>query len=82
MDKALDTLHADWQDTIQEGALFSQRLQPDPYCAAAQHSRMQALLVRRACLTAEERANLATLIDAALDAIVARTRGLLHSPQP
>jgi hypothetical protein len=82
MGEALDALTADWGDTIQEAAVFIQRFQPDPYFTAAQHSRMQELLARRAGLTAEERTELETLIDAELDATVARTAGRLHARQP
>ncbi len=62
--------------------MFIQRFQPDTYFTAAQHSRMKELLTRRASLTAEERGELETLIDAELDATNARTAGLLHPRQP
>lgn len=82
MGEALDALTADWRDTIQEAAVFIQQFQPDTYFTAAQHSRMQELLARRASLTAEERGELETLIDAELDGTVTRTEGLLHPRQP
>ena len=44
--------------------MFIQRLQPDAYFTAAQSHRMQELLTRRATLTAQERVELETLIDA------------------
>ena len=73
MGEALDALTADWGDDIQETAVFIQRLQPDAYFTAVQYCRMQELLAHRATLTAEERAELESLIDAELDATVART---------
>ena len=82
MGEALDALTADWDDTIQETAVFIQRLQPDAYFTASQYDRMQELLTRRATLTAEERVELETLIDAELDATVARTESLMRPRQP
>ena len=82
MGEALDALTADWDDDIQETAVFIQRLQPDAYFTAAQYHRMQELLTRRATLTAQERVELETLIDAELDATVARTESLLRPRQP
>src|SRR5215471_5448997 len=78
MGEALDALTADWGDDIQETAVFIQRFEPDAYFTAAQYYRMQELLARRATLTAEERRELETLIDAELDATIARTDGLMH----
>jgi len=77
-----EALTADWGDDIQETAVLSQRLQPDAYFTAAQYGRMQELLARRAALTAEERAELETLIDAELAATVARTESLMRRRQP
>ena len=57
------------------------RFQPDAHFTAAQYCRMQELLARRATLRAEERAELETLIDAALDATVARTESLMRLHQ-
>src|SRR6266581_2895732 len=82
MGEALDALTADWGDDIQETAVFVQRVQPDAYFTAAQHCRMQELLTRRATLTVEERAELETLIDAELDATVARTERPMRPRQP
>jgi hypothetical protein len=82
MGEALDALTAEWGDDIQETAVFIQRFQPDAYFTVAQYSRMQELLARRAALTAEERAELETLIDAELDATVARTESLMRLRQP
>lgn len=82
MGEALDALTADWGDDIQETAVFIQHLQPDAYFTAAQYCRMQELLARRAALTAEERAELETLIDTELAATVARTESLMRRRQP
>jgi len=82
MGEALDALTADWGETLQETAVLIQRFQPDAYFTAAQHCRMQELLSRRTRLTAVERAELETLIDAELDATVARTENLLRLRQP
>jgi hypothetical protein len=82
MGEALDALTADWGDDLQETAVLIQRFQPDAYFTAAQYDRMQDLLTRRTTLTAAERAELETLIDAELDATVARTERLMHLRQP
>jgi regulator of protease activity HflC (stomatin/prohibitin superfamily) len=82
MGEALDALTADWGDKIEETAVFIQRFQPDTYFTAAQYCRMQELLARRATLTAAERAELESLIDAELDATVARTESLMRPRQP
>lgn len=82
MGEALDALTADWGDDIQETVVFIQRFQPDAYFTAAQYCRMQELLARRAMLTAEERTELETLIDAELAATVARTESLIRPRQP
>lgn len=82
MGEALDALTADWGDDIQETAVFIQRFQPDAYFTAAQYCRMQELLTRRAMLTVEERAELETLIDAELEATIARTERPMRPRQP
>jgi hypothetical protein len=82
MGEALDTLTAEWGDDIQETAVFIQCFEPDVYFTAAQYHRMQELFVRRATLTADERRELEALIDAELDATVARTEGLMRPRQP
>jgi len=82
MGEALDALTADWGHDIQETAVFIQRFQPDAYFTAAQYCCMQELLTRRDTLTVEERAELETLIDAELDATVARTERPMRPRQP
>jgi hypothetical protein len=82
MGEALDALTADWGDSVQETAILIQRFQPDSYFTAAQYGRMQELLAHRASLTAEERAELEALIDAEIEATVARTDRLVCPPQP
>jgi len=78
MGEAPDVLTADWHDDIQETAVFIQRLWPDAYFTVVQYHRMQELLTRRTTLTAQERVELETLIDAELGATVARTESLLR----
>lgn len=82
MGEALDALVADWADDVHETAVLIQRFRPDAYFTEAQHRRMRDLLDRRAALTAAERAELEALIDAELDATVARTGGLAGARQP
>jgi hypothetical protein len=52
------------------------------YFTEAQCCRMQELLARRETLTAEERTELEALVDAALEATVARTDHLVRQNQP
>jgi len=73
MGEALDALTAEWGDSVQETVVLIQRFQPDQYFTQAQHERLQALLARRSTLTPEERTELEALIDAEVDATVART---------
>lgn len=82
MGEALDALVAEWGGDIQETAVLIQRFQPDEYFTATQYHRMQELLARRTSLTAEERDELEALIDAELDATVARTERLVHPREP
>ena len=82
MGEALDALTADWGNEIQETTVLIQRFQPDPYFTQAQYDRMQALLARRTTLTSAERAELEALIDAELEATVARTERLVRPAQP
>lgn len=77
MGEALDALAADWGDHAQEAAVLIQRFYPDSYFTQAQYDRMQELLARRESLSPEERAELEALIDAELDATVARTDSLV-----
>jgi regulator of protease activity HflC (stomatin/prohibitin superfamily) len=80
--EALDALTADWEDEIQETAVLIRRVQPDAHFTAAQYARMQELLARRAQLSTDERAELETLVDAELDATIARTDALVSPRQP
>ena len=73
MGEALDALTAEWGDSIQETVVLIQRFQPDRYFTQAQCDRMQVLLARRPTLTPEERTELEALIDAEVDATIART---------
>ena len=82
MGEALDALTAAWGTTFRRRQSSSNGSQPDVYFTAAQCTRMQELLARRATLTAAERAELETLIDAELEATIVRTESLLRPPQP
>jgi len=73
MGEALDALTAELGDGISEAAILFHRLQPDEYFTEAQHGRMQELLARKPTLTGAEREELEALVDAELDATVART---------
>ena len=54
--------------------MFSEKhFRPDAYFTEAQYHRMQELLASRVSLTSNERAELEALIDAELDATVARS---------
>jgi hypothetical protein len=54
----------------------------EDYPLLHQYERMQALLARRSTLTPEERTELETLIDAEVDAMVARTERHVRTRQP
>ena len=82
MGEALDALTAEWGDNVQETIVLIQRFQPDQYFTQAQYDRMQALLARRPTLTPEERTELEALIDAEVDATVARTETRMRPQQP
>ena len=82
MGEALDALTAEWGDDVQETVVLIQRFQPDQYFTQAQSDRMQALLARRSTLTPEERRELESLIDAEVDATVARTDTRVPPQQP
>jgi hypothetical protein len=82
MGEALDALVAGWADDVQETAVLIQRFHPDRYFTEVQHQRMRELLDRRGTLSADERAELETLIDAELSATVARTDCLAGPQQP
>lgn len=82
MGEALDALTQEWGDSIQETVVLIQHFQPDAYFTQAQYDRMQTLLARRINLTPEERTELEALIDAELDATVARTTPNLRHREP
>ena len=75
--EALDALIAQEGDKIESSTVLIQRFAPDAYFTQEQYDRMQTLLARRTTLTPEENEELDLLIDAELDATVARTEGLL-----
>jgi len=69
----LDSLLAERGDTIESSLILIQRFAPDSYFTQAQHDRLRELMGKRPHLSAEEGEELDALIDAELDATVART---------
>lgn len=82
MGEALDALTAEWGDNVRETAVLIRRFGPDAHFTQAQYDRMQSLLSRRESLTPGERSELESLIDAELDATIARTERLVHGSEP
>ncbi len=83
MGEALDALTTDWPDgDAPPAAVFIQRFAPDAFFSAAQHGRLQDLLARREALGSDEQRELEGLIDAELDATVARTEALVRAATP
>lgn len=78
MGEALDALAAQL-DAAETGSLvLIQKRVPDQFFSAAQHARMEELRGRRGSLTPEERAELEDLVNAELDATIARTDALVR----
>jgi hypothetical protein len=73
MGQALDALTADWGDSTCEAAILIQRFEPDAFFTGEQRFRKKELLARREKVSPAERAELEALLDAELDATVART---------
>lgn len=83
MGEALDALTTDWLDgDAPPAAVLIQRFTPDAFFSAAQHERLQDLLARRHTLSFDERRELEGLIDAELDATVARTEDVARAGTP
>src|SRR5690242_7365555 len=80
--EALDSLLADEGQDVESSLIIIQRFVPDAYFTQEQYDQMKALLDRRSSLTDEESRILDALIDAELDATVARSKSLLNRPQP
>ena len=78
MGQALDALTADWGEEVRESLILIQRFEPDAYYTEEQQQRKQDLLARRTMLTPDERAELERLLDAELDATIARTNRSLY----
>ncbi len=76
MGQALDALTAEWGDSVREAVILIQRFEPDEFFTEAQQLRKQRLMARRARLTPEERVELEGILDAELDATIARTERL------
>ncbi len=75
--EALDALLATEDADIESSAILIQRFVPDKYFTEAQYERMQHLLSNRSALKEHENAELDALIDAELDATIARADALL-----
>jgi hypothetical protein len=78
MGQALDALTADWGDAVPEAAIIIQKFEPDEFFTEAQQHRKQELMARRKKLSPAERAELEAILDAELDATVARTDRLVR----
>jgi hypothetical protein len=75
--EALDALLAKEGHTVDSSAILIQRFAPDAYFTKAQIDRLRDLLDRRTALTDEERAELHDLVDAELEATIARSEALV-----
>ena len=82
MGEALDALVADWGEELPEAAVLIQRFRPDAHFTETQFQRMQDLLARRSSLSTQERQELEGLIDAELDATIARTESIAAARHP
>ena len=69
----IDSFHAQEGGSIDSFTDVNQSFAPDTYFMQAQYDRMQQLFTRKESLSTEENAELDALIDAELDATVART---------
>jgi hypothetical protein len=78
MGEALDALTREIGSIGSAALILIQKREPDQFFTLEQHERMQELLARREALSHEERAELESLVDAELDATVARTNALVH----
>jgi hypothetical protein len=75
--EALDALLASEKGAgIESSAILIQRFVPDAYFTLAQYDRLQHLLGHRESLSEAESAELDVLIDAELEATIARAEGL------
>jgi hypothetical protein len=79
MGQALDALTADWGDSVREAAILIQRFEPDEFFTEAQQLRKRELMARRAKMSPAERAELETILNAELDATVARTDQIVRA---
>ncbi len=80
--EALDALLANEGADVESSTILIQRFVPDTYVTQAQYDRMQELIAGRGALTDQEDAELDALIDAELEATIARTDALLPKTTP
>src|SRR5438045_2712235 len=72
--EALDTLIAERDPNEPETVILIERFEPDVFFTEKQQQRKRALMGKHPVLTPEERMELESLLDAELDATIARTR--------
>lgn len=80
--EALDSLLAQENGNVESSAILVHRFAPDAFFTQAQYERLKDLLGRKSCLTQSEGAELGELIEAELDATVARSGALLQRAKP
>jgi len=78
MGEALDALAAQMEESDTAALVLIQKRVPDRFFTAAQHDRMENLRSRRETITDAERAEWEELVNAELDATVARTDALIQ----
>src|SRR6187402_2014887 len=78
MGEALDALTLQLNSIESETLVLIQKRGPDQFFTAEQHSRLRELMDRRASLSPDERIELEALVDAEIDATVARTEALVE----
>ena len=78
MGEALDSLALKLEDAGSETLVLIQRRGPDQFFTAEQHKRLRELMDRRDSLSAEERLDLEELVNAEMDATIARTDALVE----
>jgi hypothetical protein len=79
MGEALDALASQWGEITHTVPVIIQHFGSDPFFTQPQYDRMQELRTRVQTLSADERTELESLIDAELDATIARLDALAPS---
>jgi hypothetical protein len=81
MGEALDALAAQWGELKETVPVIIQHFGSDRFFTQAQYDRMQELRARIGMLSSDEQAELESLINAELDATIARLDALAPSPK-